>query len=165
MVAKQQFVITRRLKAVVGSQEDQERLKAKAPYVRPKVSPYSERPRKIVRVERPVTWSYTKWAVKLLEYKAPQDLINAAFGLRPSHNVKPFIPTPLALNNYGKRWQALIWIEEKMRYDTHKSSPAADENRVVGVTWTRIPKKGSNWSQSVKDIGTPVLRTHVYSGH
>ncbi|KAJ3556290.1 hypothetical protein NM688_g2107 [Phlebia brevispora] len=113
---QEQFVITRRIQAIVGSEELHERLKAKGPYVRPKFSPY-EQPRKIVRVHRPPTWSYTKWAVKLPEFKAPGDLVNAAFGPKPSATVRPFIP-PFNIDNYGRFWQALLWIEEeKMRRD------------------------------------------------
>lgn len=114
LTRKEQFVITRRVRAVVGSPEDHERLKPKAPYVRPKVSPYA-RPKKIVRVVRPTTWSYTKWVVSLPEFKAPNDMINAAFGPKSGAAVKPFVPA-FDINNYGRFWQALLWIEEeKMR--------------------------------------------------
>lgn len=113
---KRQFTITRRIRAIVGSSDDYERLKPKAPYVRPKTFLY-ERPKKIVRVVRPPTWSHTKWAVKLPDFKALQDLIDAAFGPKPSAAIKPFIPR-LTLSNYAEFWQALLWIEEeKMRYE------------------------------------------------
>ena len=109
---KEQFVITRRIAAIVGSEEDHKRLQPKEPYVRPSAKEY-ERPRRVVPGERPPTWAHTKWAVKLPLFPAPQNLIDAAFGPRPSANVKPFIPEPLNLKNYAKRWQALIWIEEE----------------------------------------------------
>ena len=112
---REQFVITRRVLAVVGSAEDYDRLKPKAPYTRPKVSPH-ERVREVVRVSRPPTWSHTRWRVSLPEFKIPEDLVKAAFGPKPSAAIRPFVPR-FDLDNYGRFWQVVLWIEEeKMRH-------------------------------------------------
>lgn len=106
----ERFVITRSVLAVVGSRELHERLKPTGPYVRPKTSRHDQ-PKRVVEHRRPSKWSHTKWVVKLPDFAPQPDLINAAFGPKPSAAVKPFIPT-FDLDNYAKFWQALIWIEE-----------------------------------------------------
>ncbi|THG94461.1 hypothetical protein EW026_g7015 [Hermanssonia centrifuga] len=108
---KQQFVITRRIYAIVGSQEDYDRLKPKSAFVKPKPAIY-EQPKRIIRVFRPPTWSYTKWVVELPEFKAPQDLIDAAFGPRRRTSVNPYMPK-FSVLSYGRFFQVLLWIEEE----------------------------------------------------
>ena len=71
-----------------------------------------DKPKKVVEVNRPNVWSHTRWAVKLPEFRAPHDLIDAAFGRNPSAAIQPFIPA-FDLEHYGQFWQALVWIEEE----------------------------------------------------
>ncbi|KIP01837.1 hypothetical protein PHLGIDRAFT_112706 [Phlebiopsis gigantea 11061_1 CR5-6] len=114
----QQFVITRSICAIVGSQEDHEHLRPIAPYVRvvPRGAAHA-RPGKLVRVVRPSTWSRPKWKVALPEYKIPHDISVAAFGPRAKFAIREFLPA-LGLNSYPTFFQVLLWVEEKqMEYD------------------------------------------------
>ena len=112
----QQFVITRSIRAIVGSQEDHERLRATAPYARVTPQAAHARPRKLVRVVRPSTWSYTKWKVRLGEYKIPGEISAAAFGPHARAAIKQFLPR-LGLESYARFFQVLLWVEEEqMRY-------------------------------------------------
>ncbi|GJE86466.1 RNA helicase [Phanerochaete sordida] len=108
----EQFVITRHIRAIVGSPEDHEQLKPKAPYVKARPKAAYQKPRRIVRVMRPPVWSHTKWKVALPEHKPPEDLVNAAFGRHPKAAIRPYLPS-LSLNAYSQFFQALLWIEEE----------------------------------------------------
>lgn len=110
--AGEQFVITRRIRAIVGSPEDHELLRPKSEYVKPKGRKTYQEPKRIVRVVRPVTWSRTKWVVPLPEFKPPSDVIDAAFGPRSRTAIKEYIP-PLSLSSHAHFFQALLWVEEE----------------------------------------------------
>lgn len=118
-VVGEQFVITRSIRAVVGSPEDHERLKPKAPYVKPSAKVAFEHPKRIIKVVRPSTWSYTKWKVPLPQFPVPSDIAHAAFGPHAKTALKQFLPR-LSLSSYSKFFQVLLWIEEEqIRYNTH----------------------------------------------
>jgi helicase MOV-10 len=105
-------VITRKINAVVGSPEDQERLQPTAPYVRPKLSTAFEKPRRVVRVVRPTVWSRTKWKVALPDFPIPNDVTDAAFGPHAKAALKAYLPA-FSLNAYGRFLQTLLWVEEE----------------------------------------------------
>ncbi|KII91314.1 hypothetical protein PLICRDRAFT_104992 [Plicaturopsis crispa FD-325 SS-3] len=114
-----QFAITRKLCATVGSREDHAQLQPSAPYVRRQYVPL-ERILRIIPAERPPTWSQTKWVKKLLEFKAPEDLIATAFppglaNIRAARAavMQRYIPASLNQSNYTSRFQHLLWIEEE----------------------------------------------------
>jgi helicase MOV-10 len=115
VVRNEQFSITRRLRAVVGSRSDQQMLKPKAPFVKRKFVPLPLEGT-IISPLRPPTWSETKWVTFLSEYKAPIELINAAY---PPHgrkvDTRSLVPPVLNENTYGRRFQNLLWIEEEQR--------------------------------------------------
>lgn len=108
----EQFVIARRIRAVVGSPEDHERLKPTAPYVRARPKAAHQKPRRIIRFVRPPTWSYTKWKISLPEFKPLDDIVNAAFGHHAKAALRQYVPQ-LTLETYAKFFQALLWIEEE----------------------------------------------------
>jgi len=119
MRKKQRFLITRRIRATVGSKDDHELLKPKSPYVRRKFTPFQfEGP--IIRSLRPPTWSRTKWKAALPEFKAPDDLIHAAYrrdgNSTSRQSISEFIPSSFNSATYGKCFQVMLHIEEeKMR--------------------------------------------------
>ena len=112
------FVITRTVEATIGSREDHELLKPKAPYQRRKfvkVRPVGE----IVPSLRPSAWSKTTWVDKLPNFYPPAKLIDAAYGPRSVQtqqamaNVKKLMPNAFNLQNYGTWFQNLLYIEEE----------------------------------------------------
>lgn len=113
--SQQRFTIIRALSATVGSEEDQEELKPKAPYAKRKFVPMRlDGP--VISPLRPPTWSETKWRVALPLYNPPKGLIKAAYG-KNGHNIvsRNFMPAVLEQKTHGKHFQNLIWIEEEQR--------------------------------------------------
>jgi helicase MOV-10 len=121
--ARNRFLITRKLCAVVGSEADYKQLKPKAAYIRRKPAPFQfDGP--IIRTLRPPTWGPIEWISRLPEFKSPENLIRVAFG---SHSgsytksilqaVNQFLPSSFTVNTYGKHFQVLLYIEdEQMRF-------------------------------------------------
>jgi len=112
------FVITRTVEATIGSREDHELLKPKAPYQRRKFVKF--RPvGEIVPSLRPSAWSKTTWVDKLPNFYPPAKLIDAAYGPRSVQtqqamaNVKKLMPNAFNLQNYGTWFQNLLYIEEE----------------------------------------------------
>ncbi|KAJ7154607.1 RNA helicase [Mycena filopes] len=124
ILSKQRFLITRKLCAVVGSQDDYQQLKPKSAYQRRKLAPFQfDGP--IIRSLRPPTWGPIKWTSRLDEYKSPDPLIQAAFDGHAGSStrkileaVKQFLPDVFSLNTYADHFQAMLYIEdEQMRRD------------------------------------------------
>ncbi|KAJ6600012.1 RNA helicase [Mycena vulgaris] len=121
--ARERFVIARKLCAVVGSEADHEQLKPKSAYNRRKPAPFQfDGP--IIRSLRPPTWGPIKWTSRLLEFKSPEPLIQAAFPHSHSNTktvlraVKRFLPDSFTVNTYGDHFQLMLYIEdEQMRQD------------------------------------------------
>ncbi|KAJ7746480.1 RNA helicase [Mycena maculata] len=122
--SKERFLITRRLCAVVGSQDDHEQLKPKSAYTRRKPAPFQFNG-PVIPSLRPPTWGPIKWTSRLLEYKSPENLIQAAFAPRSKsttksilQDVKQFLPPAFTVNTYGEHFQVMLYIEdEQMRQD------------------------------------------------
>lgn len=111
----QQFSITRQIRAIVGSRDDQEDLKPKAPYTRRRYVPLPLEGR-IISPLRPPTWTETKWVTSLPEYKAPKALIQAAYGPDGRRVVtQRFMPSVFNEETYGRSFQNVLWIEEEQR--------------------------------------------------
>lgn len=110
------FVITRSLEAIVGSAEDHEQLKAKAPYTRRKVTRLNPIG-KIVRSLRPPTWTKATWKDKLLQFYPPASLVDKAFNQRGSSNqilarIKQSMPSVFNEKTYGEWFQIPLYLEE-----------------------------------------------------
>ncbi|KAJ7669415.1 RNA helicase [Mycena polygramma] len=111
---RDRFLITRKLCAVVGSKDDHQQLKPKAPYARRKPAPFQfDGP--IIRSLRPPNWGPTKWTSRLLEYKSPDALIQVAFGPHSGTNtktilqtVKQFLPDAFTSNTYAQFFQVML---------------------------------------------------------
>jgi helicase MOV-10 len=119
----QQFSITRQIRATVGSVDDQDRLKPKAPYRRHKsvALPLEGR---IISPLRPPTWTETKWTVVLPEYKAHSSLIKAAYGHDGRKVVtRNFMPAVFNNKTHGRHFQNMLWIEEEQRRLNSHSNP------------------------------------------
>lgn len=115
VLQRQQFSITRQICAVVGSSNDQEELRPKAPYVKRKWVPLPL-DGKIVPVLRPPTWTETKWVTRLPEFPAPKALTDAAYGRDGNlAAVRRFMPAIFNHNTYGLFFENLLWIEEEQR--------------------------------------------------
>ena len=112
------FVITRTVEATIGSREDHELLKPKAPYQRRKFVKF--RPvGEIVPSLRPPAWTKAAWVDKLPIFNPPARLIDAAYGPRSLQtkqalaNVKKFMPNIFDAKNYGTWFQNLLYVEEE----------------------------------------------------
>ncbi|KAJ7034542.1 P-loop containing nucleoside triphosphate hydrolase protein [Mycena alexandri] len=121
-LSKIRFLITRNLCAVVGSKDDHQILKPKSAYSRRKLAPFQfDGP--IIRSLRPPTWGPIKWTTRLLEFKSPDPLMQAAFGAHSStkkvlETVKRFLPQSFTIYTYAEHFQAMLYIEdEQMRQD------------------------------------------------
>ncbi|KAJ7056200.1 RNA helicase [Mycena amicta] len=113
---RERFLITRKVRAVVGSKEDHELLKPKSEYTRqPRPAPM-EFKGPIIRGLRPPTWGPNTWTSKLLDYEPPAGLVKAAFetphGRDVARGVKKFLPAAFDVNTYAKFFQVLLYIED-----------------------------------------------------
>ncbi|KAF7313870.1 RNA helicase [Mycena chlorophos] len=114
---RERFLITRKVLAVVGSQEDHELLKPHSEYVRrPRPIPVPFKGR-IVRPPRPPTWAPNAWKKTLLPYEPPANLIQAAFETPRGRDVvktvkQHFMPRVFDVNTYAKFFQVLLYIED-----------------------------------------------------
>jgi len=112
------FVITRTVEATIGSREDHELLKAKAPYQRRKFVKFDP-VGQIVPSLRPPSWTKSGWVDKLPMFRPPPRLIDAAYGPRSLQtnralaNVKSFMPNVFNEKTYGTWFQTLLYIEEE----------------------------------------------------
>jgi helicase MOV-10 len=109
-----EFVITRKLVAIVGSREDHETLKAKRPYVKRRFVPAPEG-LPFIQTTRPPFWTPTPWKQKLPLFLAPKAL--ASVLSKPhvtEHNVKRFLPV-FNEENYGRYFSVLIHVETDQR--------------------------------------------------
>jgi helicase MOV-10 len=127
---RNRFLITRKLCAVVGSRDDHQQLKPKSAYTHRRPVPFQfDGP--IIRSLRPPTWGPIKWTSRLLEYKSPENLIQAAFGPHSGSNtkavlqaVKQFLPAAFTSNTYADHFQVMLYIEdEQMRFVSTNKSP------------------------------------------
>jgi helicase MOV-10 len=111
----QRFSVTRQIRGTVGSINDHEYLKPKAPYSRRRFVPVALKEH-VISPLRPPTWTETKWVVSLPEYAAPSALIKAAYGHDGCKVVtRNFMPPVFNEKTYGKHFQCLLWIEEEQR--------------------------------------------------
>ncbi|KAF8206083.1 P-loop containing nucleoside triphosphate hydrolase protein [Mycena galopus ATCC 62051] len=122
--ARQRFLITRKLFAVVGSKEDHQQLKPKSVYSRRKTAPFQfDGP--IIRSLRPPTWGPANWTSRLPPFDPPADLIQVAFGPQSGSKtktvlqaVRQFLPPTFTLNTYAQHFQVMLYIEgEQMKQD------------------------------------------------
>lgn len=120
-VLKKSFIIVRSIAGTLGSRSDHEALKPSAPYTR-RQRTHVNKPRFIVPAGRPPAWSATEFRVPLGEYKAPKDVIEAAYGEdgKPSMSTQEFrerfMPVEFNLKTYWRAFGIPLFIEEeKMR--------------------------------------------------
>ncbi|CAK5272785.1 unnamed protein product [Mycena citricolor] len=126
LVANARFLIVRTLQAVVGSREDHEQLKPKAPFTRrrrgmlPPAAPGADQ--RVIRVPRPPNWDTPNvWVGYLPEYKPPPALVEAAFGgPDPGSNsrevlqaVRRFLPDTFSVKTYADHFQVMLFIEDE----------------------------------------------------
>ncbi|KAF9566555.1 RNA helicase [Agrocybe pediades] len=114
------FVIIRTVEATVGSKEDHEELKPKAPYIRRKNVVKFKFTAPVVPSNRPPAWTKTVWVDRLLGYDPPARLIDVAYGPRSLGsgnqvlaNVKRFMPATFNEKTYGQWFQVLLHLEEQ----------------------------------------------------
>ncbi|KAF9486245.1 RNA helicase [Pholiota conissans] len=111
---RQTFIITRAIEATVGSREDHELLRPKAPYARRKIVKFNP-VGSVVPSSRPPAWTKTVWVDRLLGYDIPKSLLSALSipGKGISSAVKRFMPTVFNEKTYGSWFQVLLHIEEE----------------------------------------------------
>ncbi|KDQ60007.1 hypothetical protein JAAARDRAFT_593478 [Jaapia argillacea MUCL 33604] len=126
----ERFVITRRVTAIVGSEEDYDLLKPSAPYAKPIVRPL-EPEELVIPGLRPPTWSDVRFRNPLPEYPPPKDLIDAAYGRNGWKEVKSrFLPRIFDVISHAKWFQVLLHIEEeKQRRNLDRYSQSGVELR------------------------------------
>jgi helicase MOV-10 len=112
---RQRFAITRRIRAVVGCNDDHEQLKPTKPYGKRKWTPLKlDGP--VIPSLRPPTWTATKWRVRLPDFKIPAALIKDAFVRDGRRTVKQrHMPAAFEPSTYGKHFQTMLFIEEEQR--------------------------------------------------
>lgn len=109
------FVITRSVEGTVGSKEDHDLLRAKAPYHRQKVVKFDPMG-PIVAGARPPVWTKTTWAQKLDMFFPSPDLVEAAALEKPKHAlaaVKKLMPARFDINTYSDWFQKCLHLEEE----------------------------------------------------
>ncbi|KAJ7676479.1 P-loop containing nucleoside triphosphate hydrolase protein [Mycena rosella] len=146
------FLITRKLCAVVGSEADHEQLKPKSAYARRKPAPFQfDGP--IVRSLRPPTWGPIKWTSRLLEFKSPELLIQAAFGANSRSNaktvlqaVKRFLPSVFTANTYGDHFQVMLYLEDE------QMSPRRQDLEMYSMTDVELRPNHPRYDLQVKGL-------------
>jgi helicase MOV-10 len=123
IILQKNFVIVRSIASTVGSKVDQEVLKASSPYT-PRRRTRPAKYGRIISCGRPLEWSATTYKAFLPEFKAPADLIEAAYGEdgRPSMSTQEFrqrfMPSEFNLKTYEAAFRTPLYIEEeKMKQD------------------------------------------------
>ena len=112
----EKFVITRSIRAIVGSQEDHELLQPTTPYVRVARRAAHARLNKLIRGVRPPTDTLPGWQVKLDQYPIPNKIAIASAGPRAKLAIKELLPG-LTISSYSRFFQVLLWVEEEqMQY-------------------------------------------------
>lgn len=113
--AKEEFIIVRELRAVVGNKDDHELLKAVAPYVHRK-PPKWQAGTSTVAGDRPPALDAVKWVKPLLPSTIPPGLAQALSGgssrkvLAEIRNIH--LPRTLDVQTHGRHFQTLLWVEE-----------------------------------------------------
>ncbi|KAK0191959.1 P-loop containing nucleoside triphosphate hydrolase protein [Armillaria mellea] len=120
IVESHQFVIQRKISAIVGSRADHE-------YLAPE-SHYTPRKRRNIKLDgpikrslRPPTWTPTKWISKLPQFDVPQHLVQAAYTekgyLKRSarRDVERFMPSSLNVETYAQHFQTILHLEEEQK--------------------------------------------------
>ncbi|KAJ3507038.1 hypothetical protein NLJ89_g6529 [Agrocybe chaxingu] len=141
------FAIARTVEATVGSREDHDQLRPKAPYTRRKFKKFDPTGT-IVPSLRPPTWTKTLWKDKLPFFDPPARLIDAAYGPRSGNNplsmIKRFMPSTFNVNTYGNWFQVLLYLEEervKLDLDLYSLTEAElipNHPRYKSKVWQRI---------------------------
>ena len=110
------FVITRRLRILVGNPADHELLKSSAPYVKRKKVPW-QKDASVVEGERPPAMSYApKWKRKLPMVPVPPELSAILSTGDPTTIVDAvraqYLPGTFDSGSYGQHFHILLWVEE-----------------------------------------------------
>ena len=107
------FVITRKVEATIGSQEDHDLLRARAPYEKRKIHKFNPSG-PIVPSNRPPVWTKTRWAQRLLDFYIPSRVVLAA--ATPNNGAlaaaRKLMPAQLNIDTYGNWFQTLLYFEE-----------------------------------------------------
>jgi helicase MOV-10 len=119
-----EFVITRKLVAIVGCRADHETLKAKRPYVKRRFIPVPEG-LPFIRTTRPPFWTPTPWKQKLPLFPAPKALTKVLSKPHVTeHSVRGFLPV-FNEESYGRYFSVLVHVETDQRrsvFPVHMSS-------------------------------------------
>ncbi|TFK49279.1 P-loop containing nucleoside triphosphate hydrolase protein [Heliocybe sulcata] len=113
---RQSFTITRRLLAVIGSQDDYQRLMPQTPYIRPQAantsSPLEARS---IPAGRPPTWTPADWTSRLPEYPIHPSLQGLAQSPGGGRALKQRMPVSLGIGTYGDWFQIPLWVNEEQK--------------------------------------------------
>ncbi|KDQ59997.1 hypothetical protein JAAARDRAFT_125682 [Jaapia argillacea MUCL 33604] len=114
---KQQFIITRTLRAIVGNKADHERLQPIAPYKPKKRTKREEiEESEVVPGEAPPATNAIKYVGKLPVARIPKSIMTAITTGSVEEVVdrvkRTVLPKVFNTANHGRHFQALLWIEE-----------------------------------------------------
>ncbi|CAL1708616.1 unnamed protein product [Somion occarium] len=166
---KKRFVIVRALQAIVGSKEDHEQFKPRAPY-QPRKRTTRDPETSIIAGPPPAATRAMKWVTKLPWADIPKNLSNILVGGEPVPEVAGTLKStvlPLHLNpsTYARHYQVLLWTEEfRMQHDLesydiadaqlikhgqyyHLEVPGLAENRPSVIIGDRILVKRHGWEK------------------
>ncbi|KAI0075956.1 P-loop containing nucleoside triphosphate hydrolase protein [Panus rudis PR-1116 ss-1] len=116
------FAIVRSVRAIVGSREDHEQLKPRAPY-RPRKRSARDEEREVIPGPPPAATQVIKWATKLPGADVPKSLAKILVGGEPTYEVATtlrmtVLPRYLNSHTYARHFQNLLWTEEfRMQHD------------------------------------------------
>ncbi|KAJ2936839.1 hypothetical protein H1R20_g242, partial [Candolleomyces eurysporus] len=169
---KRSFVITRRVKAVVGDRDDHEQIRAREAYTGPRrVERLQSERLKIVRSLRPPTWTPTLWKEKLPGYDIPARVIEAAFGrievarrkTNAKANVKSLMPGVFNVDTYGAWWQVLLYVEEEQVKQDLEQYALADVELTAKYPRYELQVPGLAENRPSVLVGDFILVSHVDS--
>ncbi|KAH7910666.1 P-loop containing nucleoside triphosphate hydrolase protein [Hygrophoropsis aurantiaca] len=110
----EEFSVSRRLRAIVGSQEDHALLHSDRPYIRrrrehiPWTGP-------VFSTTRPPIWTPVKWVRAMGKFEIPKALEKYCLTLRAEGIKGRFMSTDLDLSSYGRNFGVMLHLEEFAR--------------------------------------------------
>jgi helicase MOV-10 len=113
--AKQQFVIARPLRAIIGDRRDYELLRPRAPYV-PRTQGRREPETEVVPGEAPESTNAIPWVVRLLRADIPKPLLTTLSDASSTDIMRNLrrvhLPPALTSETYSRHFTSLLWVEE-----------------------------------------------------
>jgi hypothetical protein len=139
LVTKDIFMISRALRANVGSRKDHDILKGKGRFRFKRRGPYKKNTQPFDPDLRPTVWTETTWIRKMPQFYTPKEIVeltSKAFR-KPEQTkkaIQQILPPKLALETYTKYFSTLLHFEEEeKRYAIFDLNPPSFQLMIIWI--------------------------------